>query len=90
MSYHFEGEVAQPFHHDDQFIPLPRPRKPLSIATVWAIDDFTADNGATQVIPGSHLWGDRLPTQDDKPVSAVMSSGSVVVFLSTLWYVSLL
>lgn len=56
------GEAAQPLHYDDGFYPWPRPRRALGAATIWAIDDFTEDNGATVVIPGSHLWGDRVPT----------------------------
>src|SRR5687767_7543911 len=55
------GEALQGFHTDDSFFPMPRPRPPLSIATIWAIDDFTAENGATRVIPKSHLWGDEKP-----------------------------
>lgn len=44
----------------------------------------TADNGATRVIPGSHLWGpDRAPTQD-QAVSAVMEPGSALFWLG-LW-----
>ncbi len=55
------GETSQPLHCDDGFYPIPRPRKPFSAATIWAIDDFTADNGATVAIPDSHLWGDEHP-----------------------------
>lgn len=82
------GEVAQPLHHDDGFYPIARPRPPVSAATIWAIDDFTAENGATLVLPKSHLWGDRTPTDADRNdlVSAVMPAGSVVFFLGTLWH----
>ncbi|NUQ74065.1 MAG: phytanoyl-CoA dioxygenase family protein [Polyangiaceae bacterium] len=63
------GEAPQGFHTDDSFFPMPRPRPPLSMATIWAVDDFTADNGATRIIPKSHLWGDERPagaaTADD-------------------------
>lgn len=52
------GETPQPFHADDSFYPLPRPRKMVSIGIIVAIDAFTADNGATEVIPGSHRWSD--------------------------------
>ncbi len=79
------GEQAQMLHTDDCFYPLPRPRKALGAATIWAIDDFTADNGATDVIPGSHLWADEMPDPADRePV--VMPAGSCVFFLGTLWH----
>lgn len=55
------GEVPQGVHYDDSFYPFSRPRPPVSLATIIAIDDFTAENGATDVIAGSHLWGDDIP-----------------------------
>ena len=62
------GEQAQLLHHDDGMYPVPRPRPPLSAATIWAIDAFTDDNGATVVVPGSHRWGaGRPPTGEDQP-----------------------
>lgn len=79
------GEAAQMLHTDDAFYPLPRPRKALGCATIWAIDDFTADNGATDIVPGSHLWGDERPDPAARqPV--VMPAGSCVFFLGTLWH----
>lgn len=80
------GETAQLAHHDDGFYPIPRPRKPLAAATIWAIDDFTADNGATVVIPGSHRWGRRPPSRDDQGLPVVMPAGSCVFFVGTLWH----
>ena len=79
------GEQAQMLHTDDSFYPLPRPRAALSAATIWAIDDFTADNGATDVIAASHLWGDRLP-EDTEREPAVMKAGSCVFLFGTLWH----
>ena len=79
------GESAQMLHSDDLFYPLPRPRPALGAATIWAIDDFTDTNGATDVIPGSHLWGDRLPV-DEPRQPVVMPAGSCVFFLGTLWH----
>lgn len=82
------GEAAQPLHCDDDWYPMSRPRPPYGAATVMAIDDFTADNGATVVIPASHTWDGHIPTQQDlaslRPV--IMPSGSVVFFLGTLWH----
>ncbi len=92
------GETPQPIHYDDQFYTLPRPRPAVSISTIWALDDFTAANGGTEVIAGSHLWDDdevgRLYAAataegiDDsirsqlRPVE--MDAGSLVIFSGTL------
>ena len=52
------GETAQPWHHDDFDIFVPRPRPAYGLSAFWAIDDTTKENGATDIIPGSHLWGE--------------------------------
>ena len=80
------GEAAQFVHHDDGFYPLPRPRAPLGAASIFAIDDFTAENGATNIIPGSHIWGERMPTDDDKLIPAVMPKGSAIFYGGTFWH----
>jgi ectoine hydroxylase-related dioxygenase (phytanoyl-CoA dioxygenase family) len=54
------GETPQPLHSDDAFYRIARPRKAISISTIFAIDAFTVENGATQIIPGSHRWDDRF------------------------------
>ncbi len=82
-------EAAQPLHFDDGFYPWPRPRRALGAATIFAIDDFTAENGATRIIPKSHLWDDHLPTPEEEAqlsIPAVMSAGSMLFFLGTLWH----
>jgi hypothetical protein len=48
------GEGAQPIHADDQLIPLPKPHTSIICNTMWALTDFTAANGATRLISGSH------------------------------------
>jgi ectoine hydroxylase-related dioxygenase (phytanoyl-CoA dioxygenase family) len=53
------GETAQPWHTDDSFYTVSRPRPMISLSTIVAVDAFTAENGATEVIPGSHRWDDR-------------------------------
>ena len=82
------GEAAQGIHVDDAFYPWPRPRPPLGAATIIAIDDFTPDNGATRVIPGSHTWGERYPTEEETAaaIPAVMPAGSMLFFLGTTWH----
>jgi ectoine hydroxylase-related dioxygenase (phytanoyl-CoA dioxygenase family) len=62
-------ETAQTFHTDDGFYLIPRPRRAFSLSTIVAIDPFTIENGATQIVPGSHQWADAsfeaLPSEDD-------------------------
>ena len=55
------GETAQPWHYDDSHLQWPRPRPSLGISAFWAIDETTEENGATELIPGSHLWGPENP-----------------------------
>lgn len=82
------GESQQAIHTDDAFYALPRPRQALGAATVWAIDDFTTENGGTVVIPGSHQWGEGGPTDEQlsRQIHCEMPAGSVVFFLGTLWH----
>jgi ectoine hydroxylase-related dioxygenase (phytanoyl-CoA dioxygenase family) len=53
------GETVQPWHFDDGGVKLPRPRPAFGVSTFWAIDDTTELNGATEIVPGSHLWDDE-------------------------------
>jgi ectoine hydroxylase-related dioxygenase (phytanoyl-CoA dioxygenase family) len=80
------GESAQPWHADDMFYPIPRPRTGLAISAIWALTDFTDENGATQVIPGSHRWKTDQFDDDAPRVTAAMPAGSVIVFDGALWH----
>ncbi|MGZ6050087.1 MAG: phytanoyl-CoA dioxygenase family protein [Phenylobacterium sp.] len=50
------GETAQSIHADDGFYRQPLSAPAVGYSVIGAIDPFTAANGATEVIPGSHLW----------------------------------
>jgi hypothetical protein len=81
------GSQAQPMHFDDGFYPWPRPRPALSAATIFAVDDFTFENGATLAIPNSHRWDEeRRPGPGDKTLAAEMPAGSCILFLGNLWH----
>jgi len=81
------GETAQPIHSDDQLIPLPKPHPPTVCNTMWALTDFTEENGATRLIPGSHLR-DRSPDygRPYDTMAAEMRKGSVLVWHGSLWH----
>lgn len=55
------GETVQPWHIDDEHCRQALPRKALGVSTFWTIDPMTAENGATELIPGSHLWDGKKP-----------------------------
>jgi ectoine hydroxylase-related dioxygenase (phytanoyl-CoA dioxygenase family) len=81
------GESAQLLHADDQVIPLPRPHVPIVCNTMWAISDFTRDNGATRLVPGSHMR-DRAPNlgEEVETTAAEMRRGSVLIYGGSLWH----
>jgi ectoine hydroxylase-related dioxygenase (phytanoyl-CoA dioxygenase family) len=51
-----------------------------------SLDPFTATNGATTIIPGSHLWPDSRHPRREETVPVIMPAGSMVMFLNTLWH----
>jgi ectoine hydroxylase-related dioxygenase (phytanoyl-CoA dioxygenase family) len=81
------GESAQPIHADDQLIPVAKPHVPLVCNTMWALTDFTEANGATRVVPGSHL-ADHSPEygREYESVAAEMPKGSVLIWHGSLWH----
>lgn len=81
------GESAQPIHADDQLIPLGKPHVATVCNTMWALTDFTEANGATRLVPGSHL-ADSNPDYGGSydTVAAEMPRGSVLVWHGSLWH----
>jgi ectoine hydroxylase-related dioxygenase (phytanoyl-CoA dioxygenase family) len=82
------GETAQPIHADDMLIPLGKPHVPIVCNTMWALTDFTEDNGATRLIPGTHkaAANPELGKPYEGSVAATMPRGSVLVFDGSIWH----
>ena len=78
------GEVAQTIHRDTGFYPIQNPSPPLTLATMWAVTDFTEENGATRIVPGSHRWTDDRTPEVAEIVQADMPAGSVLIYNGSL------
>jgi ectoine hydroxylase-related dioxygenase (phytanoyl-CoA dioxygenase family) len=76
------GARKQVLHREEDpfpFFPVPRPN--LVVATMWAISDFTADNGGTLLVPGSHRWEAGREAEPDEICAAEMPAGSVLFWM---------
>jgi ectoine hydroxylase-related dioxygenase (phytanoyl-CoA dioxygenase family) len=80
-------ETPQPIHADDQLMPLAKPHAPTVCNTMWAITDFCEENGATRIIPRSHL-ADSSPEygKEYESIPAAMKKGSVLIWHGSLWH----
>lgn len=82
------GEPAQQIHRDQwafDFFPFPKGYE-VQCNTIWAMSEFTAENGATRVVPGSHLLDDGLAFAEADTVPAEMEQGSVVFYTGSLYH----
>lgn len=79
------NETVQSFHRDrlawGGFIP--RDIEP-QLNTMWAITDFTVENGATRIVPGSATWDYDRTATDDEVCQAEMAAGSVMLFTGSV------
>ena len=81
-------EPAQPIHRDQwafDFFPFPKGYE-VQCNTIWAMTDFTEENGATRVVPGSHLLEDKLRFKLEESVPAEMKKGSVLLYTGAVYH----
>ena len=79
------GETKQVLHRDRGIWGgyLPRQVEPL-MSTIWAVTKFTKENGATQLVPGSHKWDKERKPDDTEIAYAEMNSGSVLLYTGSI------
>ena len=79
------GETKQFLHQDDGLWPIPRPHPSFLCNALIAFDDFTQDNGATHLVPYSHIWTGAVD-QSIEPIQIEMKSGSMVLWEGGMWH----
>ena len=77
------GETPQPFHQDNNGGDFAVSDVNHGISVIWNLDEFTEENGATEVIPGSHRFVDEVPCEDNA-IKVTMPPGSALVFSGSL------
>jgi ectoine hydroxylase-related dioxygenase (phytanoyl-CoA dioxygenase family) len=79
------GAEQQLIHRDELvWVHVPRPAPTLQLASMIALSEFTADNGATLLVPGSHRWPWERQPRPDEFAQAVMPAGSAVLYLGSV------
>jgi ectoine hydroxylase-related dioxygenase (phytanoyl-CoA dioxygenase family) len=82
------GSAAQVIHRDQwAFDMFPFPKGfDTTLATMWALSDFTEENGATRVFPGSHKMDDKLQLESSDAEPAEMEAGSVLLYTGSTYH----
>jgi ectoine hydroxylase-related dioxygenase (phytanoyl-CoA dioxygenase family) len=78
------GETAQEIHYDElAWSYMPKEKPLLQVEAMFALSDFTKENGATRVVPGSHLWEPGREPKPEEITQAEMPAGSALFYLGT-------
>jgi ectoine hydroxylase-related dioxygenase (phytanoyl-CoA dioxygenase family) len=80
------GETAQLIHRDRWAWGKHLAHVEPQFNTIWAITDFTSENGATQVVPGSTQWSDDVHISPDQIATAEMKAGSVLLYSGSVFH----
>ena len=80
------GETSQAIHRDKWAWGKHLSHLEPQFNTIWAITDFTNENGATQVVPGSTKWPDDQEIKPEQITQAEMKSGSVLIYSGSVFH----
>ncbi|MDE0046337.1 MAG: phytanoyl-CoA dioxygenase family protein [bacterium] len=78
------GETAQALHRDAFFYPFRNPGPITQQGSLWAVTEFTRENGATRIVPGSHQWDEERRPRADEIEVAEMAAGSAIIYAHSL------
>jgi len=78
------GEKDQRLHRDeDAWNFLTAPEMSIEVEAMFALTDFTKENGATRVVPGSHRWPSEREAREEEIIQAEMPAGSALLYLGS-------
>jgi ectoine hydroxylase-related dioxygenase (phytanoyl-CoA dioxygenase family) len=83
------GDPGQGLHSDIPAVHRRLIGSPVMLQVVWMLDGFTADKGATHIVPGSHRHPDAYPPKDRTMPHVVQPEappGSVLIFNGQCWH----
>lgn len=82
------GTCSRFVHADQCYVPAPWPDYPLALNLIWVLDDYTAERGATHVLPGSHrMTRGPWPGEEVEGTQPVLcAAGSVIVMDAKVWH----
>jgi ectoine hydroxylase-related dioxygenase (phytanoyl-CoA dioxygenase family) len=78
------GERRQVPHRDEEMWPCAKGRAEYLVNVMWALSDYTADNGATLLWPRSQFDSLSREMSEDVAAVATMPRGSALVYLGSV------
>jgi ectoine hydroxylase-related dioxygenase (phytanoyl-CoA dioxygenase family) len=82
------GSGAIGMHADQGYVTTPWPDWPIAVNIIWAVDDFTLENGATRVMPDSVRYGHGPEWGLEYPEATPLlcPAGSIIVMDGRIWH----
>lgn len=80
------GQTRQQLHRDQRAWSRLLDHIECEVSVIHALTDFTADNGATMVVPGSGAWPPERVAQPEEAVPAIMDAGDALIYSGRLWH----